>query len=82
MTTYIKKTGRDSKGLGQWSWVLYSGTNGHSTQVIMAYNPCKNKNVNLGTTYQQQRRYFITKKKYLICPLVLFHKHLLKQIRE
>jgi hypothetical protein len=81
-TANIKKTGRDSKGLGQWSWVLYNGTNGHSTQVITAYNPCKNKNVNLGTTYQQQRRYFITKKKDLTCPLVLFRKHLLKQIRE
>jgi hypothetical protein len=62
--------------------VLYSNTNGHSTRVIMAYNLCKNKNVNLGTTYQQQRRYFITKKKDLRCPLVLFHKHLLKQIRN
>jgi hypothetical protein len=28
----------------------------------MAYNPCKNKNVNSGTTYQQQQGYFITKK--------------------
>ncbi len=81
-TAYIKKTGRDSGGLGQWSWVLYSGTNGHSTRVITEYNPCKNKNVNLGTTYQQQRWYFITKKKDLTCLLVLFRKHLLKQIRE
>jgi hypothetical protein len=54
-TVNIKKTGRDSEGLGQWSWVLYSRANGHSTQVITAYNPCKNKNVNSGTTYQQQR---------------------------
>jgi hypothetical protein len=82
MMAYIKMTGQDSEGLGQWSWVLYSRTNGHSTRVIMAYNLCKNKNVNLGTTYQQQCQYFITKKKDLLCPLVLFHKHLLKQIKE
>jgi hypothetical protein len=44
--------------------------NGHNTWVITAYNPCKNKNVNLGTTYQQQQQYFITKKKDLTCPLV------------
>ncbi len=81
MTAYIKKTGQDSEGLGRWSWVQYSGANGHSTQVIMVYNPCKNKNVNLGTTYQQQRQYFITKKKDLTCPLVLFCKHLLKQMK-
>jgi hypothetical protein len=82
MTAYIKKTGQDSKGLGGWSWVLNSSANGHSTQVIMAYNLCKNKNVNSGTTYQQQHQYFITKKKDLTCLLVHFCKHLLKQIRE
>jgi hypothetical protein len=81
-TGYIKKTGRDSKGLGRWSWILFSGTNGHSTQVIRAYNPCKNTNVNSATTYQQQRRNFITKKKDLTSPLVLFQKHLVKQIKE
>jgi hypothetical protein len=47
----------------------------------MAYNPCKNKNVNSGTTYQHQQRYLITKKKDLTCPLTLFWKHLLKQIK-
>jgi hypothetical protein len=81
-TGYIEKTGHDSKGLGWWSWILFSGTNGHSMQVITAYNPCKNTNVNLGTTYQQQRRYFITKKKDLTSLLVLFQKHLVKQIKE
>ncbi len=81
-TGYIKKTGHDSKGLGRWSWILFSGINGHSTQVIMAYNPCKNTNANSGTTYQQQWQYFITKKKDLTSPLVLFRKHLVKQIKE
>jgi hypothetical protein len=36
----------------------------------------------LGTTYQQQRQYFITKKRDLSCPLVLFQKHLVKWIKE
>ncbi len=73
-TTYIKKMGQDSKGLGGWSWVLYSGANGHSTRVITVYNPCRSKNTNLGTMYQQQHRYFITKKRDLACPIVLFRK--------
>ncbi len=81
-TGNIKKTRCDSKGLGQWSWILFSGTNGHSTRVITAYNPCKNTNANSGTTYQQQWRYFIMKKKDLTSPLVLFRKHLVKQIKE
>jgi hypothetical protein len=50
--------------------------------MITVYNPCKNKNVNSGTTHQQHRRYFITKKKDLTCPLVLFCKHLVKQIKQ
>jgi hypothetical protein len=79
---YIKKTGRDDKGLGRWCWVLLGGNNGRNMQIIMAYNPCKNKNVNLGTSYQQQRRYFITKKKDLTCPLILFHKHLVRKIKQ
>jgi hypothetical protein len=69
---HIKKMGRDKDGLGRWSWILLGETNGHQTRIITAYNPCKNTIVNLGTTYQQQRRYFITKKKDLTCPLVLF----------
>jgi hypothetical protein len=69
-------------GLGRWCWVLLGKNNGHNTRIINAYNPCKNKNVNSGTSYQQQRRYFLTKKKDLTCPLILFHKHLVRQIKQ
>ncbi len=58
------------------------GMNGHNTRIITAYNPCKNKSVNSGTSYQQQRRYFITRKKDLTCPLVLFRRDLIKQLKE
>ena len=47
---------------------------------ITAYNPCKNK-VNSGTTYQQQRRYYITKKNDLTCPQKIFRRDLIKQIK-
>ncbi len=47
---YIKKTGRDEEGLGRWCWILLGGNNGHQTIIITAYNPCKNKIVNSGTT--------------------------------
>ncbi len=81
-TGYITKTGRDEEGLGRWSWVKPSGANGHSTRIISAYNPCKNKNINSGTTYQQQQRYFITKKKDLTCPIKLFWKQLIMKMIE
>ncbi len=55
LTGYINITGQDNKGLGRWCWILLGRTNRHNTWVITAYNPCKNKNVNLGTTYQQQQ---------------------------
>jgi hypothetical protein len=61
---------------------LLGGTLGHNTRAIAAYNPCKNKNLNSRTSYQQQHCYFITKKKGLTCPLILFQKHLVKQLRE
>jgi hypothetical protein len=38
--------------------------------------------VNSGTTYQKQRQYFITKKKDLTCPLILFHNHLVKHVKQ
>jgi hypothetical protein len=58
------------------------GMNGFNTRIISAYNPCKNKNVNSGTTYQQQQHYFITKRKVLTCPLILFRHDLVKQLQK
>jgi hypothetical protein len=81
-TGYIKKVGRGKAVLGRWSWSLMGGTNGHNTRIIAAYNPCKNKNVNSGTSYQQQRWYFITRKKDLTCLLILFRRDLIKQLQQ
>jgi hypothetical protein len=40
-TGFITKTGQDKEGLGRWSWIRLSGTNGHATRIVTAYNPCK-----------------------------------------
>ncbi len=58
------------------------GANGFNTRIITAYNPCKNKNTNSGTTYQQQQCYYITKRKDLTCPLILFRHNLVKQLQK
>jgi hypothetical protein len=81
-TGYIRKVGRDETGLGRWSWILMGGANGINTRIIMAYNPCKNKNANSGTMYQQQRHYYFTKRKDLTCPLILFRRDLVKQLQK
>jgi hypothetical protein len=52
---YIRKVGKDEEGLGHWSWILFGGSDDHKTRLITAYNPCKNKIVHSGTSYQQQR---------------------------
>ena len=75
-TGYIRKVGKDEEGLGRWSWILFGGSDGHMTRLITAYNPCKSGKVNFGTSYQQQRQYFIMKKKDLTCPQMLFRQHL------
>jgi hypothetical protein len=51
-TGYIRKVGKDEEGLGRWSWILFGGSEEHKTRLITAYNPCKNKIVHLGTSYQ------------------------------
>jgi hypothetical protein len=51
---YIRKVGKDEEELGCWIWILFGGTNNHKTRLITAYNPCKNKIVHSGTSYQQQ----------------------------
>jgi hypothetical protein len=52
------------------------------TRIICEYNPCGNAKLNLGTTYQQQRRYFVTMKKDTTCPRKRFHNNLLKQLNK
>ncbi len=81
-TGYIKKVRTDEEGLRRWCYILFGGLGSHNTHLITAYNLCKNKNVNSGTSYQQQHRYFIMKKKDLTCPLTLFRQHLTTAIRK
>ncbi len=71
-TGFIRKVGKDKEGLGRWSWIFLGGSDGHTTRLITAYNPCKSGRINSGTSYQQQQRYFITKRKDLTCPRILF----------
>ncbi len=81
-TGYTRKVGKDEEGLGRWSWILFGGSKDHKTRIITAYNPCKNKIVHSGTSYQQQRQYFVTKKKDLTCPLIMFRQQLIKQLKK
>jgi hypothetical protein len=74
--------GKDEEGLGRWSWILLGGSDGHTTRLITAYNPCKSGKANSGTSYQQQRRHFILRKQDLTCPRLLFRRHLTAAIAK
>ncbi len=75
------ETGKDTSGLGRWTVITLKG-DGVPTRVVCGYNPCGNGKLNSGTTYQQQRRYFITKKKDLTCPRKKFHDDLMQQLEK
>jgi hypothetical protein len=45
-------------------------------------NPCGNNKLNSGTSYHQQRRFFITVQKDLTCPKKKFHDNLIEQLKE
>ncbi len=75
------ESGKDPIGLGRWSVVTLQG-NGVQTCIICGYNPCRNNKLNSGTSYQQQRRFFVTTRRDLICPQKHFHNNLLEQLTK
>ena len=74
---------RDPSGLGRWVVMVFRGSNGITTQVVCGYNPCYNKHgLQSKTSYQQHRRYFITKEKDITCPRTRFREDLIGQLKE
>ena len=71
---------KEETGLGRWSVMTLKGNQGR-TRVICGYNPCYNKNPDSTTSYQQHRRFFITKKKDLTCPRKKFREDLVEQLK-
>ncbi len=71
----FKESGKDPTGLGRWTVMTLQGE-GVRTQIVCGYNPCGNNRLNSGTSYQQQRRFFVTEKGDLSCPRKKFHDDL------
>ena len=66
--------GKDTTGLGRWTWMRVQGRHGHHTRIISAYRPCKNRET-LGTTYRQQETYW-TNNNEPRCPIKVFDEQL------
>ena len=60
---FTDNSGMDKSGLARWTYMEFRGRDGHSTMLLVGYDPCRNNRVDSGTTYQQQRRYFISTEK-------------------
>ena len=74
-------TGCDDMGLARWVYMEFKGTEGHSTIALVGYVPCANNKVDSGTSFQQQRRYFMMKEGVLLCPRERFKSDLLKLLQ-
>eukprot|EP00956_Cyclotella_meneghiniana_P027275 scaffold60862_cov41-Cyclotella_meneghiniana.AAC.5 len=59
----VEGSGTDESGLARWTSMEFRGEEGCITKVLCGYVPCKNNRQDSGTSYQQQRRYFISKEK-------------------
>ncbi len=75
------ESGKDPTRLGQWTVMMLQG-DGVQTQIVCGYNSCSNSKLNSGTSYQQQRRYFITEREDLTCPWKKFHDDLIGQLKK
>jgi hypothetical protein len=75
------ETGKDTSGLGRQTVMTLKG-DGVRTRVVCGYKPCGSGKLNSGTTYQQQRRYFVTKEKNLTFPRKRFHDDLMRQLEK
>jgi hypothetical protein len=60
-------SGMDSTGLARWSYMTFSGQEGHLTTVVIGYNPCKSSRSYGQSSYQLQRAYFTMAKQDTCC---------------
>jgi hypothetical protein len=75
------ESGKDPSGLGRWTVMTLQG-DGVRTHIVCGYNPCGNNKLNSGTSYQQQKRFFVTVQKDLTCPKKKFHDNLIAQLKR
>ena len=75
-------SGKDNTGLEIWCYMTLCGSEGIKTRVVCGYNPCYNKKMESNTSYQQHRRFFITKQKDRTCPRKRFQEDLIAQLQH
>lgn len=54
LASRVQDVGGDD--LGRWSWMLFRGRDGHKVRIVVAYQPCRAKDTQVGMVYQQHKR--------------------------
>ena len=78
----FEASGKDKTGLGRWVFMTLRGSDGIVTRIVCGYNPCNSRKKATRSSYQQQRRFFITKEKDRTCPRKRFKIDLITQLKE
>ena len=78
----FEASGKDDTGLGRWVAMVFRGSDGIVTRIVCGYNPCRTQRKARRSTYQQHRRYYITKEKDKTCPRRRFHDDLVRQLTQ
>ena len=73
-------SGKDDSGLGRWVVMVLRGSDGITTRIICAYNPCVSPKKATRSTYQQHRRYLLKTEKDRSCPRTRFRNDLVRQL--
>lgn len=71
-------SGMDETGLARWTYMSFSGKEGHLTTVLVGYNPCKSTKSYGQSSYQLQRAYFTVAKQDTTCPRKKFEEDLVQ----
>jgi hypothetical protein len=77
LASHIAETGVDDRNLGHWAWSQFKGRNGHSTQIVSVYVPCRSSMGREETVHKQHSQHF-RKIEILDCPCLV----LLWEVRQ
>ncbi len=91
LASYVKDTGVDHRGLGQWSWIQV-GTGEHRTWIVSAYQPGKTApsitwtagdqgNMKGQGTVAAQHQWYFRRKSNFNHPRKVFGKQLITQLK-
>ena len=78
----FKSSGKDNTGLGRWVYMTLQRGDGIVTRIVCGYNSCNSGTKATCSSYQQQRRHFITRKRDRTSPRTRFKTDLITQLKE